>query len=260
MLPVSGIELVVSEPTGQDELYVVETTLSPVAALLGLAARVARTAAGGEVDWAGLPVSDLDAAALTIRRAWLGDAISTDARCQELGCGERIDVAFGIGDYLRYHSPRRPRGVVNSGALETGDLGWFALTGTDVRFRIPTIGDLLAVQNQREPDVALAGLCVEPADVSRTVARRLDRALSALAPSLNDLVGGGCPACGRSVALRFDPVGYTLADLRNAFAGVHWQTHAIAAAYGWPEDAILALPRRRRVRYASIIAEERSAA
>lgn len=255
MLPVSGIELVVREPTGQDELYVVEATLSPVAALLGLAARVARTAAGAEVDWAGLPVADLDAAALTIRQTWIGDAISADARCQEPGCGERIDVAFGIGDYLRYHSPRRPRG-----ARETGDLGWFALTGTDVRFRIPTIGDLLAAQTQREPEIALASLCVEPADVSRAVARRLDRALSALAPSLNDLVGGGCPACGRSVALRFDPVGYTLADLRSAFAGVHWQTHAIAAAYGWPEDAILALPRGRRVRYASIIAEERSAA
>ena len=255
MLPVSGIELVVREPTGHDELYVAETALSPVPALLGLAASVARTPAGAEVDWAGLPATDLDATALTIRRAWLGDMISTDARCQQPNCGERIDVAFGITDYLRYHSPRRPRG-----ARETGDLGWFALTGTRVRFRIPTIGDLIAAQDQQEPDVALASLCVEPADVPRAVARRLDRAMSALAPSLADLVGGGCPACGRPVALRFDPVGYTLADLRNAFAGLHWQTHAIAAAYGWPEDAILALPRRRRVRYASIITEERSVA
>ena len=255
MLPVSGIDLVVREPTGQDELYVVETDLAPVPALLGLAARVARTAAGAEVDWVGLPASDLDAAALTIRQAWLGDAISTDTRCPQPGCGERIDVAFGIGDYLRHHSPRRPRG-----AIKAPKAGWFTLTGADVRFRIPTIGDVIAARHEPEPDVALLSRCVDPAQVSRGVARRLDRALSALAPSLGGLIGGGCPACGYQVALRFDPATYTLSDLRNAFAGVHWQTHAIAAAYGWPEDAILALPRRRRARYASIIADERSVA
>jgi hypothetical protein len=267
LLPVSGIDLMVREPTGQDELYVVETDLAPVPALLGLAARVARTAAGAEVDWTGLPASDAGAVALTIRQAWLGDAISTDTRCPQPACGERIDVAFGIDDYLRHHSPRQPRGVTTSGVTTSGvttsgaaDPGWFALTGADVRFRIPTVGDVIAAWYQSEPDAALLGRCVEPAEISRAVARRLDRALSAIAPSLSDLVGGCCPACGHEVALRFDPVSYTLADLRNAFAGLHWQTHAIAAAYGWPEEAILALPRRRRARYASIIADERSVA
>lgn len=262
MLPVSAIELTVREPTGQDELYVAETALAPVPAMLGLAARVARTAAGAEVDWAGLPASDLDAVALTIRQAWLGDTISTDTWCPGPACGERIDVAFGIGDYLRHHSPRRPRGVIERSTADsvTNDRGWFTLSGTDVTFRIPTVGDVLAAQQTAQPDAELLSRCVDAADLSAAVARRLDRALSALAPSLNDLVGGDCPACGQQVTLRFDPVGYTLADLRNAFAGVLWQTHAIAAAYGWPEDAILALPGRRRARYASIIADERSVA
>lgn len=263
MLPVSAIELVVREPTGQDELYVAETALAPVPALLGLAARVTRTAAGAEVDWAGLPASDLDAVALTIRQAWLGDTISTDAWCPGPTCGERVDVAFGIGDYLRHHSPRRPRGVKkHSGVAGTngGVTGWFTLTGTDVRFRVPVVGDVLAAQQTGQPHTDLLSRCVEVTDLSAAVARRLDRALSALAPSLADLVGGDCPACGQQVTLRFDPVGYTLAELRDAFAGVVWQTHAIAAAYGWPEEAILALPRRRRARYASIIADERSVA
>lgn len=255
MLPVSGIDLVVREPTGQDELFVVETDLAPVPALLGLAARVTAAASGAEVDWASVPASDAGAVALTIRQAWLGDAISTDTRCPQPTCGERIDVAFGIGAYLRHHRPRRPRG-----ASQAPDPGWFTLTGADVRFRIPTIGDVIAVRYEPAPDAALLSRCVDPAEISRAVARRLDRALSALAPSLSDLVGGGCPACGHQVALRFDPVSYTIADLRNAFAGVHWQTHAIAAAYGWPEDAILALPRGRRARYASIISDERSVA
>ena len=59
--------------------------------------------------------------------------------------------------------------------------------------------------------------------------------------------------------MRFDPLGYTLAELRQAFAGIHLEIHALAAAYGWAEDVILALPRSRRRRYASMIADERRA-
>ncbi len=60
--------------------------------------------------------------------------------------------------------------------------------------------------------------------------------------------------------MRFDPVAYTLTELRNTFSGIHWETHALAAAYGWPEATILALPRARRRSYASIIADERTGA
>ena len=59
--------------------------------------------------------------------------------------------------------------------------------------------------------------------------------------------------------MHFDPLTYTLTELLSAFSGIHLETHALAAVYGWPEEAILALPRTRRRRYASIIADERLA-
>jgi hypothetical protein len=59
--------------------------------------------------------------------------------------------------------------------------------------------------------------------------------------------------------MRFDPLTYTLTELRNAFSGIHLESHALAAAYGWPEEAILALPRTRRRHYASIIVDGRLA-
>ena len=139
MLPVSGAVLAVREPTGADEVFVVETPLAPLPALIELASRVTSSAAGGPLDVAGLPATDLDAAALMIRRAWIGDAIRADTVCPASGCGERIDVAFGIGDYLDHHRPRRPRGVT-----ETPEAGWFTLDRVQVRFRIPTVADLLA--------------------------------------------------------------------------------------------------------------------
>jgi hypothetical protein len=255
LLPVSGAGLTVREPTGADEVFVIETALAPLPALLELASRVTSSAAGGPLDWASLPATDLDAAALVIRRSWIGDTVHTDTLCPAPGCRERIDVSFGIGDYLGHHRPRRPRGVA-----ETPDVGWFTLARALVRFRIPTVADLLAASSASQPAQALSGRCVEAPEVSRALARRLDRALAALAPSLDDLLGGVCPVCGYSVTMRFDPLSYTLAELRNAFSGVYLETHALAATYGWQEETILALPRSRRRRYASVIAEGRWAA
>jgi hypothetical protein len=255
LLPVSGAVLAVREPAGADEVFVVETALSPMSAFLELARRVASTSAGGSLDWASLPATDLDAAALVIRQCWIGDMLRTDALCPAQGCGERIDVSFGIGAYLEHHRPRKPRGV--TGAPEDG---WFTLAGAPVRFRIPTVADLLAAASDGRPADTLSGRCIDAPEISRAIARRLDRAFAALAPSLDDLIGGTCPACGHEVAMRFDPLGYTLTELRNVFSGIYLETHALAAAYGWPEDAILALPRSRRRRYASVIGEGRRVA
>jgi hypothetical protein len=255
LLPVSGTVLAVREPAGLDEAFVVETALAPLPALLELARRVTSGPGGEPADLARLPAPDLDAAVLQIRQAWIGDTIRADSGCPAPGCGVRIDVAFGIGDYLGQHRPRRPRGVI-----PTPDADWLALSGAEARFRIPTVADLLAAATARQPALALSGRCVEAPEVPRSLARRLDRALAALAPNLDDLVGGACPACGEVVTLRFDPLGYVLAELKNAFSGVYLEVHALAASYGWPEEAILALPRSRRQRYASAIADGRRVA
>ena len=232
LLPVSGIALAVREPTGEDEIYVLETALAPVPAILELARRVARTVAGGPLDWASLPATDLDAAALVIRRSWIGEVIRTDTKCPGPGCRERIDVSFGIGDYLRAIIGPGGRAASIGAAGE----GWLTLAGTPARFRVPTVADLLAAVSCDQPAAELSSRCVDAPELSRALARRLDRALSALAPSLDDLLGGSCPACGHKVTMRFDPLGYTLTELRQAFSGIHLEAHALAAAYGWPED------------------------
>jgi hypothetical protein len=256
LLPVSRLKLTLREPTGEDELFVVETRLRPLPAAFELVQRVAVHAEHERrVDWDDLAVSDLQALVLHLRQAWLGDAVWADTDCPAAGCGERIDVSFGIHDYLTHHRPRTPRGLVPS-----PDGPWYELAGAPVRFRLPTVGDLLAATNADRGTASLTERCVEPAELSPALARRVDRALSALAPSLDGLVGGTCPACARELTLRFEPISYVLAELRQAFADVVTETHALASAYGWSEAVILALPRRRRRRYAALVAEERSVA
>ena len=255
MLPVSRLELTVREPTGEDELFVVEAFLPPVPAALALIRSVVHGDAGAPVDWEDLPVSDLQALMLNLRQAWLGDTVWADSDCPVPTCSERIDVSFGIGDYLAHHRPRTPRGVT-----PTHDGKWFELAGAPVRFRVPTVRDLLDVTTFARHAESLTERCVHPAGLTAAQARRVDRALSALAPSLDDLIGGSCPACRRDLTLRFEPLSYVLAELRLAFADVVPETHALASAYGWSESVILALPRRRRRRYAALVAEERSVA
>jgi hypothetical protein len=254
LLPVSGVTLAVREPTGEDEVFVVETALAPLPAMVELASRVASAADGSALDWGAVAAVDLEAGALLIRRAWLGDLIRTEALCPDSACRERIDVSFGIEQYISHRRSLRRRNV-----LPAGEDGWYVLRSASARFRVPRVADVLEAMGAEQPALALAERCVE-GDVSGSLARRIDRALEALAPRLEGLIGGRCPACDEQVTLRFDPLGYVLDELREAFGSIQLETHTLASTYGWSEAAILALPRARRQRYVDLIEDERTAA
>lgn len=245
----SEFVLEVREPTGQDELYLLETALPPVAVMAGLAGRVAALPGGAPLDWASIPAAQLAAVALLLRRAWMGDRIEGEGICPRAGCGERFDISFSVNAYLAGHPSRMPRDVAAAGD------DWYELSGSGVRFRVPSVQDLLAALSQPGPLDALTVRCFTPPEVPARQLRRLDRAMSAMAPSLIGLVGGGCPSCGGEVALTFDPLAYSLAELRDKFAGLYRETHLLAAAYKWPEESIHRLPRDRRRRYAALVGE-----
>jgi hypothetical protein len=247
ILPVSGLDVWLREATGEDELLVVESSGPAPTAILALATRLASDPSGRPIDWPALPAADLGAAALLIRSSWLGRTIRTEALCTAPSCGEPIEVVFGITAYLHYHRPRRFRGAA---ACEAG---WYGLNGTEVRFRMPTISDLLAALEAPDAAALLHERCVRPPGPATAVARRIDRALQALAPRLDDDIGGSCPSCGTFVELHFEPVSYVLAELRDAATLLYAHVHELALAYHWSEQAILALDRRRRAGYVELI-------
>ncbi len=252
MLPVSGLTLEVQETTGEDELIILEPASHPVTAAVRLAQRVAVSSTGEAVAWDELPAADLDAVTLVIRRAWLGDTIMTQGWCADPACREPMDIAFSISAYLGHHRPRSCRGV-----RPAGKTGWFELTGVGVSFRLPTIGDLRMAVGAPDPELCLRQRCVDPAAIPLAVARRISRAMYALAPSLGGPVTARCPGCDGDVVLHFDPVTYTLTELRYAAGDLYEQVHLLASAFGWPESDILLMPRRRRARYAAIIHDQR---
>jgi hypothetical protein len=248
VLPASGTRVWLRDATGEDEILVLASAEPPVSTILSLAARLASDGTGQPLDWLALPAVDLGAGALLIRATWLGETIRTEALCPSEKCGEPIDIAFGIPDYLEHHRPRRVL------MLSRDDDGWLSFDGGDTRFRIPTIADMLAELHDRGQTLRVR--CLRPPNPTAKYLRRVDRALEALAPRLDGELSGTCPACGTVVELRFEPIGYVLEELRDACVGVYAQVHELALAYHWSEESILALDRRTRGRYVAMVRGE----
>lgn len=253
LLPVSRIEVVLRQPDGADDLLLVESAGTDTRLALALVSRVASTVSGDGIDCESLAVTDLDALLLSLRRLVFGDLIRADARCPVEGCGARMDIAFGVTDYLAHHAPRRAHGVGHA-----DENGWFRLPKSDVLFRLPTVKDLLAVEDDPKPERELRRRCVRPASFSKLFTPRVERAMRALAPSLAEEIRGECPECGAQVDIHFDPRAFVLRELRGQASYVYVDVHLIAARYHWRESDILALPRSRRVNYAEMIRREMS--
>jgi hypothetical protein len=263
-LPVSGIDVVLRQPAGADDLLLAEADRFEPRVAQALVAALARTADGGVLDWARVTLTDLDATLLAIRRLVLGNRVESSARCATrvdldggaagaTGCGARIDLGFRITDYLAQHRPRVPRGVTRC-----EDPAWFRLARADVRFRAPTNADLAAIAAEPDGERDLARRCIEPHEVPARLRRRIEAAMEAIAPSLYGELEGSCPECGATVAIAFDPQRYVIEELRQRSAFVFEEVHLIAERYRWSEEAILSLPRARRARYAELIHDARS--
>jgi hypothetical protein len=265
-LPVSGLEVVLRQPAGADDVLLAEADrLAPSSVAQAVVEALARPIDGGALDWSAVTLTDLDAAVLAIRRLVLGNRVESSARCgtagepdpdgpaAAIGCGAQIDLGFRITDYLAQHRPRLPRGVTRC-----DDPAWFRIDGAAVRFRPPTNADLAAIAAEPDGERELARRCIDPCEVPVRLRRRIEAAMEAIAPSLYGELEGACPECGATVAIAFDPQRYVVEELRQRAAFVFEEVHLIAERYQWSEEMILTLPRARRARYAELIHETRS--
>jgi hypothetical protein len=267
-LPVSGLDVLFRQTTGAEDIMLVEETSLDIHIALALADALARLPNGEPVPWTSVPVADLDAALLAMRRCFIGEQVNTSVVCANVrptalpsvgrhvtvpaasGCPARIDIAFRIGDYLAHHAPSVPREI-----SPADDPGWFRLNGTDVAGRVVSCADQMAIEGRPDRELELVRRCVRPATTPTRLRRKLESAMAKLAPSLYDELDGSCPECGATVRIVFDPLRYVLAELRERARFVYQEVHLIAARYRWSEAEILALPRSRRARYAEFAHE-----
>ena len=239
--------MIVQLPTGMEDVLLVEGGAPSVGLALALLSRVVTPLGPAPMDWRTLAPTDIDVLLLLVRRRMLGDLVTADVYCPSPGCHTRVDISFSIADFLEHHRPEGPH------RLRAGsDAGWFALDDSDVEFRLPSAADQLAVALERDPEGSLLRRCIRPDGVSSEDRQRVETAMETLAPSLFGELFGTCPECAATVSADFDPLQYTLRELRDRAVYVFEDVCAIARHTHWSEADILAMPTARRLRYAEL--------
>jgi hypothetical protein len=286
-LPVSGHVVALRHPNGAEDLLLLEVAGEDTTQALALVGRLARPATDAGIDWLELTVTDLDALILRLRQAVIGDRVRADVACRANGCGQRIDISFGITDYLAHRKPAQT-GARDAWSVEPGEEpGWFRLTllgkktgkrasraeppGGDsdasagpgdsagaVFFRLPIVADQLAVAGEREGVDELARRCIRPAGAPLRLRRLVEAAMETMAPSLSGDLRGTCPECGAEVAVYFDARQFCLRELRDRAAFIYQDIDLLARRYHWSEADILTMPRVRRTNYAELARQEAS--
>lgn len=247
-LPVTETRVVLRSPAGAEDLLLLEAGRPDLRVALALLARLVRDLDGAPIDGAALPLTDVDALLLALRRQVVGDRVRADTTCAAPACRARVDLSFSIGDYLAHHAPAAVE------LTPAGEPGWYAL-GDGVEVRAPCAADQLAIAWAPDPVDALLARCVRPAARAGEVRAEVEAALEAIAPSLCGELEATCPECGAPVEVVFDPLQYTLRELRDRAAWLYEDVAWIAHHYHWSEAEILALPAARRARYAELAAD-----
>lgn len=256
VLPISGVPVRFRTPEGHDELLLAEAPSSAASAIemrVEAARRLAPPVDSAR-DWSELPFGDVDAALLALRQQTSGDRLVAEMRCP--ACTAWCDILLSIGAYLAANRPRRVPGV------DAQPNGWYAWKGS--RFRVPAVTsvlDSLKAAPADQPRLLLRScLGADSPEVaveaSRRIETRIASVLERIAPLLSGEVQGTCPHCAKEVRGWFDPGAFVLSELQGRASLIFEHVHLLAGAYGWSEDAILALPSRRRAAYASRIQQE----
>lgn len=235
--------------TGADELALAEALAEGNSApragnlLIGrCAAFGGGTAPLGTLAAGDLALGDREIVFRALHVISLGTGIERRTACAS--CGEAVEYEFDLDQPAE--TPPEP-GPTHRLGVPGGSIACRVLTGSDL--------ERAAADDEADPLDILAEAVTGQREVSARLGREfLGAALARLDPNAETAISLICPSCGGITRLWLD--GFDL--IRRSLAavgGILAQIHALAAAYGWSEGEILALPRRRRLLYCRMVAQ-----
>jgi hypothetical protein len=182
-----------------------------------------------------LTAADRDRLLAWVYADTFGRRIESTVCCR--ACEEAFELDFDLGELiarLEDEAGAPPDG----GQVELGD---------GVTARIPTGADELAITGLpvAQAEDALARRCAVD-DGPAPDPAALGAALEAVAPVADLDLDATCPECGEAQLVHFDLQAYLLESIAADRARLMRDVHALACAYGWGLEAILALSRRER--------------
>ena len=208
------------------ELWDAANALRPVERAVALAS------ADGEAadDVARLPLGRRDARLLALHAAIAGPVIEATASCPH--CGEDAEFALDVDALLARDVPA----VVPD--------GW----------RLPDSRDLAAAAGAADVEDAervLLERCVD-AGVGRSAVAAAMAEADPLAEVLVDVV---CPVCEEAFVADLDVAAFVWTEVQAAALRLLRDVDALARAYGWTEDEVLALGEGRRQAHLELVSE-----
>lgn len=185
-----------------------------------------------------LPIGARDARLIDVRAQCFGGAFAAVADCPE--CGGCVEFHF---DAQALRAP----------AAQAGDVISVVVGGEVLRLRAVNTLDILALADEPGLDArrALAERCVldGPAGLTDAQVDAVSGALREADAQAEVSVALSCPACGQPWSAVFDIVAYVWQEIDAWAQRMLDDVHALAAAYHWREDDILAMSAWRRQQY-----------
>ncbi|WP_144400827.1 hypothetical protein [Novosphingobium sp. MBES04] len=174
-----------------------------------------------------------------------GGGMEAQAACP--ACAELCEFALPLGAMLESVPP--------ASDLEVG----IEARGERWRFRLPRMSDLAALPPGTELGHALAETCRlddHGAPVPDLVVEALGRELDAADPLATPVVELTCSACQTLFSASVDLASFVAREMDRLANRLLRDVHLLARAYGWSEEAILAIPPARRRRYLALIGQD----
>jgi hypothetical protein len=212
------------------------------AALLSVAAP--ELAGGGVAE---LTPGQRDAALVELHLRTFGGGLEGFVRCPE--CDEALELDLGE-ERLRELLGARP--LLGEHELRT--------RGYRLRFRAPTCGDLDAAATAESTagarlvllrrcvlEATRRGAPVDPDRLPDAVVSALAERLEECDPQAEISLALSCPECGHSWTAGVDVPAFLSAEVDAATRALLDDVHVLARGYGWTENEVLALGRRRRL-------------
>lgn len=191
-----------------------------------------------------------DALLLALRAQLFGSPIAALASCP--GCSEQIELDFDT--------------AAISAPAGTGGLLQLASAGYTLVFRLPNCADLAGLDPQAGDDQNRRWLferCllaarrgaedIPAAELPEPLVAAAGAHMAAADPAADVQLALTCPACGTQWLAQFDIVAFFWAELHAWALRTLREIHALARAYGWGEQQILALSPWRRQAYLDLV-------
>ncbi len=194
-------------------------------------------------ELADLSIGERDARLLQLRTLLLGPDAEGFVECPR--CAERLEFPLATAAFAQ---PRElPR------TLEP-----LACAGAVIPFRLPTSRDLAEVAAAPDEETALRRLVARCSTGANALPDEslaaLGQAILAADPQAEIALDFTCPACAHRWDLLFDIADFLWTEIAAQAQRLLREIDALARAYGWSEDEILALPAARRQTYLDLLA------